>query len=83
MAAKKGYKLNIQIEDDFVVSAITDEAQRRGLSAEEMAAEIIHDWYDSLSLEEDLKDHEKSLKEHKASGGVEAEELFKRLDRES
>lgn len=79
MVKKKTLKLTIIIDEDFVADAVTEEAKQRGLSPEQLALEIVRDWYDSLSGEEDLADHGAALAEYREKGGIEARELFRRL----
>ena len=81
MIRKKALKLTISIDEEFVANAIEEAAKERGLSKENMALEIIRDWYDGLFEEEDLADHDAALKEYHDKGGTEGRELFQRLRR--
>ena len=69
----------VQAENDYVLQAVREEAQRRGISVAEMIWAIVEDWYDDLFLEEDLRAIEEARRE--PGPATTWEEVKKRMQR--
>ena len=79
MPSKKPLKLTVTVDEESVAKTLVDEAKRRGLPPEELTLEILRDWCEDAFREKDLADHEAGLEDYRQHGGVEANELFRRL----
>ncbi len=61
------HTIAVNLENEYVLKALEEEAGRHGITVAELIAAIVEDWFDDLFLEEDLRAVEQAKRESLAA----------------
>jgi len=69
--------ISVKLENEYVLEALQEEADRRGITVPELIVAIVEDWYDDLFLEDDLRAIEQAKQE--PGGAIPWKQIRKRF----